>query len=197
MIKTISYDQQEIINNIQKLYAPIDLDPTFGKGNFYPNIKPKYCYDINPRIKNCQVSDYKKLPISNSCTEIRAIMFDPPFLATTGPSLKKDSGNVINKRFTVYKNEDELIDEYRKAAKEFYRILPKNGCLYWKCQDKVSSGKQYFTHIDVYHIALSQGFIAADLFILLAKNRIVANWQKKNQIHARKYHCYFWVFKKK
>ena len=30
----------------------------------------------------------------------------------------------------------------------------------------------------------------------LARNRLVANWQR-NQQHARKYHSYFWVFRKR
>lgn len=35
------------------------------------------------------------------------------------------------------------------------------------------------------------------MFVLLAKNRIVADWQAKNQKHARKFHSYFLVFEKK
>ena len=66
----------------------------------------------------------------------------------------------------------------------------------FKCQDKVSSGRQYMTHCSVYQWAVAQGFEALDLFILLAKSRLIANWQR-NQKHARKYHSYFWVFRKR
>jgi len=195
MIKSLSFDQHEIIRWVQELYNPIDLDPTYGKGNFYPDKKPEYCFDINPKY-GCNVIDYKQLPFACNYSQIKAIMFDPPFLATTGPSLKKEKGNIINKRFSVYSSEKELIEEYQKATKEMYRILAKGGFLYFKCQDKVSSGKQYFTHIDVYNMAVDAGFYPRDLFILGAKNRIVANWQREQQ-HARKFHCYFWVFEKK
>lgn len=44
--------------------------------------------------------------------------------------------------------------------------------------------------------AIKVGFYPKDLFVLLAKNRIVADWQVKNQKNARKYHSYFWVFEK-
>ena len=44
--------------------------------------------------------------------------------------------------------------------------------------------------------AINIGFYPKDLFILLAKNRLVADWQAKNQKNARKYHSYFWVFEK-
>lgn len=71
-------------------------------------------------------------------------MFDPPFLATTGPSLRKnDDSNIIAKRFGTYKNEIELHQMYFDSMKEFYRILKPGGILIVKCQDKVSSGKQY------------------------------------------------------
>jgi hypothetical protein len=43
---------------------------------------------------------------------------------------------------------------------------------------------------------MEAGWYPKDLFILLAKNRLIANWQKANQKHARRYHCYYWVFKK-
>ena len=58
------------------------------------------------------------------------------------------------------------------------------------------SGKQYFSHVFVMDTAVEAGFYPKDLFILLAKNRLVADWQRKNQEHARKFHSYFWVFQK-
>lgn len=41
--------------------------------------------------------------------------------------------------------------------------------------------------------AIKYGFYPKDMFILLAKSRL--NDGRKQQ-HARKYHSYFWVFKK-
>lgn len=64
-----------------------------------------------------------------------------------------------------------------------------------KCQDKVSGGKQYMMHCSIFEWARDIGFETLDVFILLAKARLIANWQR-NQKHARKYHCYFWVFQK-
>ena len=69
-------------------------------------------------------------------------------------------------------------------------------CIYYKCQDKVSSGKQYMSHVFVMDTAVETGFYPKDLFVLLAKNRLVADWQTKNQKHARKFHSYFCVFQK-
>ena len=52
------------------------------------------------------------------------------------------------------------------------------------------------SHVFVMDTAVETGFYPKDLFVLLAKNRLVADWQTKNQKHARKFHCYFWVFQK-
>ena len=198
MIKSVSYDQEEILENIIRLYIPsggIECDSTFGNGNFYKRISvPRYAYDLNPR-NGAEYGDSRNLPLADE--SISSLMFDPPFLATKGKSLQTDKGNIINRRFGVYPTEKELHDFYTESIKEGSRVLKKDGILIVKCQDKVSSGKQYMSHVYIFNEATRLGFVVKDLFILLAKNRWVADWQKKNQQHARKYHCYFWVFQKK
>lgn len=202
IIKSISYDQTEIIKNILHLHVPtkiIDCDPTYSIGNFYKNTgipEPQYKFDIIPQTKDTIQADARNLPLENE--SLNCIMFDPPFLATKGKSLKENNhnNNKINKRFGVYPTEEELHQFYVDAMKEFYRILKPKGILIFKCQDKVSSGKQYMTHCFVWQEAIKIGFYPKDLFILLAKNRIVADWQLKNQQNARKFHSYFWVFQK-
>lgn len=124
-------------------------------------------------------------------------MFDPPFLATTGKSLSENTeSNKINKRFGVYPSEQDLHQFYIDSMRESYRLLKDKGILIFKCQDKISSGKQYMSHVFIMNEAVRIGFYPKNLFILLAKNRIVADWQLKNQKNARKFHCYFWVFEK-
>lgn len=200
MIKSISYDQSQIIKDILQIHVPehkIDCDPTFSKGVFYDNSGveiPKYRYDIKPFSDMVQYSDCRQLPLEDD--SLNCIMFDPPFLATTGKSLLNDDGNIINKRFGVYPNEKELHKFYIDSMREFYRILKDKGILIFKCQDKVSSGKQYMSHVFIMNKAVEIGFYPKDLFILLAKSRIVANWQLTNQKNARKFHSYFWVFQK-
>lgn len=201
MIKSISFDQQEIINNIIKLHIPsltIDCDATYSKGVFYKDgviPQPKYKYDINPQIEGVELADCRNLPLSDN--SIDSLMFDPPFLATTGKSLEiNNDSNRINKRFGVYKSESELHQFYVDSLKEFYRVLKPNGILIFKCQDKVSSKTQYMSHCFIMNQAESIGFYPKDLFILLAKNRLVADWQLNKQQNARKFHCYFWVFQK-
>ena len=201
MAKSISYDQTEIINWILDLHVPshhIDCDPTYSKGNFYNNTgieQPQYKFDILPQTDGVEYGDSRNLPLMDR--SINCMMFDPPFLATTGKSLKTDNdSNKINKRFGVYPSEKELHRFYINSMKEAYRILKDDGILIFKCQDKVSSGKQYMSHVFVMNEAVKIGFYPKDLFILLAKNRLIADWQLNNQKNARKFHSYFWIFQK-
>ncbi len=192
IIKTISYDQEEIIKNIMKLYniEKFDLDPTYSKGNFYKNIpEPVIKSDINPQIEGVKQQDCQNLQMQDELLD--SIMFDPPFVA--GIQNKSDSGIIIN-RFGSFKNVSvELWSMYHNALKEFYRVLKPKGILVFKCQDSVDSGKQCLSHVEIINYALSLGFYPKDMFVLLAKQRLIGKHHHKQQ-HARKFHSYFLVF---
>lgn len=198
MIKSISDNQGEILSSILTLIGEefFQLDPCYGNGLFYKTIPyPEHRIDIADKPDLTMRCDCRELPFESG--SIRSIIYDPPFLATSGPSLKlEDDSNAINKRFSVYPNEKELHKFYYYSLVEFNRVLRDNGQLIVKCQDKVSGGKQYFSHVYIHNMAYSLGFYPKDLFILIALNRISADWQRANQLHARKFHSYFWIFNK-
>lgn len=122
-IKSISYDQSEIIKNILTLHVPnamIDCDPTYSKGNFYNKTgieQPKYKFDIKPQFSDVECADCRYLPLDDNT--LQCIMFDPPFLATKGKSLTEyeEHNNIINKRFGVYPTETELHQFYIDSLK--------------------------------------------------------------------------------
>ena len=122
MIKTTSHSQEEIIASILKLHSAngcIDLDPTYSKGVFYKgSIKePRYCFDIEPKFPHVGQACATKLPLPDN--HVDTIMFDPPFLATQGPSLKESTnGNIINSRFGVYPTE-KLLHDFCSMMKRF------------------------------------------------------------------------------
>ena len=200
LIKSIGSDQGEIIRNILKLYVPegkIDCDLTFSTGAFYNGTDialPQYRFDISPQRSDVAQADARHLPLADS--SISCMMLDPPFLATKGKSLNGTDGNIINRRFGVYPDEKSLHRCYSGMLAEAYRVLKPDGILIFKCQDKVSSGKQYMSHVYILNEAVRIGFYPKDLFILLAKSRLVADWQKRHQKHSRKYHAYFIVLQK-
>ena len=200
LVKSVGHDQGEILRNILKLHAPegkIDCDPTFSTGAFYNRTgaaRPTLCFDIYPQEDGVEKADARNLPLPDY--NLSCMILDPPFLATKGKSLTAGEGNRINRRFGVYPDEKSLHQCYTDMLREAYRVLKPDGILIFKCQDKVSSGKQYMTHVFVMDTAVETGFYPKDLFVLVAKNRLVADWQTRNQKHARKYHSYFWVFQK-
>lgn len=202
VVTSVSYDQSEIIRNILSLHVPahrIDVDPTYSKGNFYNKTgiePPRYKFDICPQTNDVECADCRSLPLQRGSVD--CVMFDPPFLATSGKSLhSKSDSNIIVQRFGCYSNEKELHRFYIDSMRELYRVLRDDGILIFKCQDKISSGKQYMSHVFIMNEAVKMGFYPKDLFILLAKARIIADWQRQNQKNARKYHSYFWVFQKR
>ncbi len=199
VIGSVQYFQSECLKDILSLHCQqetFDLDPTYSKGNFYVDgiPRPKICMDIDPQQPFVIKADVRCLPLVDA--SVYSTIFDPPFLATTGPSLSKvDDSNVITKRFGVYPSETELHQMYSEALEEIYRVTKPGGYCVFKCQDKVSSGKQYFSHCFIHNKAVACGWYPKDLFILTTNKRIVAPWQR-NQQHARKYHSYLWVLQK-
>jgi hypothetical protein len=194
VIKTISYNEGEIINDILQLHCETDiqLDPCYSIGNFYKRFDlkdPIYKHDINPQKPNVIKSNANSLPYPNN--KFNTIMFDPPFLC--GGSVQGKLG-IIKTRFGFFGTMDALWEWYKECLKEFKRILAEGGILIFKNQDTVSSGIQYFSHVFIMTEAVKIGLYPKDLFILLAKQRVLSSKHSEQQ-HARKYHCYYWVFK--
>ncbi len=197
VISTIGYDEQEIIRDILYLHADnarIDCDPTYSTGNFYKKgiIAPVHKFDKFSQLPDVIEATSNKLPLQ--ARSIRVIMFDPPFVITGDTYGKaKEGSSIIAKRFTGFHSFEELKQMYSTSLKEFARVLRDQGIVIFKCQDVVVSAKNHFTHSWVMFEALKYRFYPKDLFILLAKNRLNDG---RVQQHARKYHSYFWVFKK-
>ena len=190
-IKSISFSQTEILQNIIDLHTgPIQADMSFGSGCFYKNIpRPEFCFDIAPRVSGVIPADVCHLPLADSV--LRSVFFDPPFMIRTGP------GADLKERFGQQTGTiKDLWNFYFFAIREIYRVLLPSGWLVFKCQDGVLSGINNFTHVVVCEYGVKLGFKPIDLFILLAKYRMTDPTHKV-QKHARKYHSYFWVFKKR
>lgn len=192
MIKSVSYDQHEILSNILELnnIDSFDADISYGNGSFYSDyIKPpELKFDIDPQCDGVSKASSCTLPLQDNA--INSIVFDPPFL--THIKNGREHGSIMAKRFSGYWSYNELEKHYKETLKECYRVLNKKGILVFKCQDIIHNHKIHATHINV--VNWSEGmFRLKDLFILAAKSRIGHN---KKQQHARIYHSYFLVLEK-
>lgn len=190
MIPSISYDQYEILRWIRQLHmggAQFELDPTFGKGNFYlPNDTPRFIGDLHPQSKKIEKMDSTNL-VQFQDNQLSSIIFDPPFLSRTG------AGSIIKDRFGEYPSMPELLQMYSYSLQEFTRVLIPGGILVFKCQNTVMGGKQWWSVDFVCRQARRNNFRKIDEFILLAKHRMerTGNYTQR---HARKFHSYFLVF---
>jgi len=191
LIKSISFDQDEILNWILRLYVPdgFDLDPTFSKGLFYRNIAPpRLRFDINPQVEGVEQADCTNLPLDDG--SIGSIMFDPPFLAASAAT------GVMTKRFGYYRTMVEIWNLYSRSLDEFYRVLKPGGVLVFKCQDTIHGKRQHLSQVKIVNQAIACGFFPKDVFVLLAKCRLISSHIKRQE-HARKFHSYFLVFIKR
>ena len=195
VVRTVYTDQHEIIRSIDKLYLKqgVECDPTYSKGVFYRGAgisQPKYKFDLYPQTEDTVQASADNLPLENGV--LSNLMFDPPFMA--GFTKPKPTG-LMGNRFHGFRYIPDLWKWYDACLVEFYRVLKPKGVLVFKCQDTVSSGKNWFTHVYVMNRAVDAGFYPRDMFVLTAKNRIIGH-NHGNQKHARKFHSYFWVFEK-
>ena len=84
---------------------------------------------------------------------------------------------------------------YIKSGAEAFRVLKDNGIYIVKCQDEVCANKQRLTHVEIITGFEQLGFYCEDIFIVVRTNKPVISRLKK-QVHARKNHSYFLIFRK-
>lgn len=192
MIKSIGYDQQEIINNILILHnhgRSIDFDPCYNIGSFYKSgivSGPRIKSDINPQSSGVLKLDVRNLPFKPG--EFKSVMFDPPFLVSSGSSKYK-----MCQRYGSFETLDELKQFYQESLISLQRVLKHGGLLIFKCQDFVHARQQNLILPFICQTAGELNFAVRDLFVLLSKGRLSGSIKK--QQHARKHHCYFLVLK--
>ena len=194
IIKSISNSQDEILYNILRLYVhtdTYDCDLTASIGVFYRGIipKPQHLYDKYPQMENVRsLNEAFELP--NEC--FHSIVLDLPFIVKDEASAQT---SMVSQRFTSFLTMQELYDTNDTMLNLAYRLLEKKGYLIMKTMDIKYSGKQYWIGNYVQNKAQEIGFRLEDMFILMSKTKVLSTgWH--NQHSARKYHSYFFVFKK-
>ena len=188
-IKTISYDQTEILSWIMRLYndwKPFECDLTYSVGNFYKQIpQPHYKYDRYPQIQRVKPLDEVDLLPDES---FHSVVYDLPFIVSSGAMSK------IKERFTFFETIDELYTANDEMLERSYRLLKQQGLLVVKTMDVCHGNKQLWISDYVIQKATELGFELIEKFILLSNLRLFARTHQQKV--ARKYHSYFFVFRK-
>ncbi len=204
---------ENVFPHILDLHVPRGAriaDVTWGRGVFWKNV-PKHQYEVLGTDIAMGV-DCRKLPYDPGSLD--CVVLDPPYME--GFYRKHDSHKAGSGSHSglaqAYSNGDEVnsdtentgtkkwhaavTDMYFKASIEAYRVLKRKGVLIVKCQDEVSAGKQWLTHVEIINELEKMGFYSKDLFIVMRTNKPAVSRLIK-QVHARKNHSYFLVFVKK
>jgi len=199
MIRSVSHDQDEILQSIVGMHCPdgIDVDLTYGNGCFYEKIgEPKNKFDISPQVSGVIAACSTNVPLPSM--SVVSVVFDPPFL--TYIKAGREHGSIMAKRFSGYWRYDELVDHYTKTIAEANRVLRDGSIFVIKCQDIIHNHKMHATHVNVVRWCEENGMRLLDLYVLVAKHRMGMPEQdgavKRKQKHARVFHSYFLVFKK-
>jgi tRNA G10 N-methylase Trm11 len=196
----------DLIKNVCKLYAPKGskiADVTWGKGAFWKKVSLDdydfYGSDIKPddRVEDKDFSKYPKNMLFE--TDFRAlnyesntfdvVVLDPPYVHNPGKMFVDNTYNNVATTKGFYHK--DIMQLYFDGMIEARRILRQDGFLWVKCQDQIESGKQKWSHIEIYDFALEMGMYPKDLFVLHQEGKPAI--QHKQQ-HARRNHSYLWVF---
>jgi hypothetical protein len=206
VIKSVSYNQSEILYNIKKLYNngnDYECDPTFSIGNFYsksrtyPVAPPQYKFDVNPIVDGVnKIELFGVLPLDD-CT-IQSIVIDLPFVVSSGKSLTapNEKSVIISNRFSCYHSVNDMLKSYRHFISEAFRILKYGGICVVKTQRTINSKKTIMTPEIAWKFAEKKGFETLDRFTLISKKRLLSG-KVKHQEHSRSFDSQFYVFKKK
>lgn len=186
------------ILSLYVLPGSVVADVTYGKGVFWKNI-PEGLY----RLKASDLTqgiDCRSLPYE--AETIDCLVLDPPYMHTPG-----GTAHVGHQNYEGYyrnntaengsgkKYHEAVLDLYFKAADEAARVLREEGIFIVKCADEVCANQQRLTHVELINEFREKSFIVEDLFVLTRSNRPGVSRILK-QVHARKNHSYFLVFRK-
>lgn len=189
----------QVFPEILKLFVArgsVVADVTWGKGVFWKKV-PKSAYKLLATDLQDGI-DARKLPYADG--EIDCVVFDPPYMHTPGGTAHVNHQNYEgyyrnNVASSSKKYHEAVLDLYYTAADEAKRVLRPDGIYIVKCMDEVCANQQRLTHVELINELESKGFVAQDLFIVV-RNHVPGVSRVVKQVHARKNHSYFVVFRK-
>jgi len=213
----------EIFPHILKLYViegSTIADCTYGKGVFWKNIDQSKYQCLFSDLKREGIPDTVKSGIDSrrlpyDKESLDALVFDPPYMHTPGGTAHNGHQNFEQYYANNAETDEEVakqiwedtngsppkyheavLDLYFRSAREAFRVLKNSGIYIVKCQDEVCANRNRFTHVEIMNELSSYGFECEDLFVVMRNNKPGVSRLKNPQVHARKNHSYFLVFRK-
>ena len=177
----------------------IVADVTYGKGAFWRNVSlGDYFLRATDILEGV---DCRDLPYQDGT--IDCVVLDPPYMHTPGggthmgqPAFEEHYRNNGTGNNTDKKYHEAVVELYKEAGEEAFRVLRERGVFIVKCQDEVCTNRQRFTHIELIQAFEQMGFVAEDLFVVVRQNKPGVSATVR-QVHARKNHSYFLVLWKR
>ena len=184
-----------LIQHVAKLYiadGALVADVTYGKGVFWRKTPTSRFTLQASDLLTCpeRPYDFRALPYEPGSLDI--VVLDPPYMHNAGV-MRYDHQYQLGPTVANLTHA-QMIQLYQDGMAEARRVLKPSGAQLWvKCKDEVASGKQCWSHLEIYQGATSLGYQARDLFVLVAKSPLLG-YRWSHQLHARKTHSYLWVF---
>jgi hypothetical protein len=187
----------ELIRHVSRLYIPdgaMVADVTYGRGVFWKQADTSRFTLLASDLVTCPDRPYDFRSLPYEAESLGVVVLDPPYQHTPGRTLV--DRQYQNAATTKGLYHADIIRLYRDGMTEAVRVLtPNGGLLFVKCQDEVQSGEQCWSHLELYHEAMTLGLLARDLFILVPHAKPgQTRWAR--QLHARRNHSYLWIFTK-
>lgn len=187
----------DLFPDILALYVPKGsrvLDMTYGKGVFWSKVNEADWLlernDMSPDLGDHH-DDFRNVGWQDSYFD--AVVLDPPYLFGSN-HLQADELDGYGNNDRPERGAEGVLQLYFDGIAEAWSILRESGILIVKCQDGVESGKQVWVHDRLSRYAEGYGYRFVDIFVLVRNGVPVMRWTQ--QVHARKNHSYFLVFRK-
>lgn len=178
-------------------------DPTWGRGTFWKQLNVSdYLLDASDLATGGPC--LTKLPYEEGVLDF--LVLDPPYMdgffrpkktqtAHPGGDFASRYGNHVGGGYRGLYYLPAVQALYEDGLTEASRVLRHRGVLVVKCQDGVSNHQQCLMHCRVWKFAQSNGFRDLDLFVVMRRD-LPHGRRIKKQVHARKNHSYFLVFRR-
>jgi|SRR5579859_1264507 len=195
-------NNSELFPQILSLYVPAGsriADVTYGKGVFWKDIAQRK-YELHATDLSMGI-DCRDLPYDDGSMD--CLVLDPPYMHTPGGTAHTNHQNYEGyyknngtNNGTGEKYHEAVLALYFAAAREAKRVLKNGGIFIVKCADEVCANRQRLTHVELINEFAQMDFVVEDLFVLVRNNKPGVSRVLK-QIHARKNHSYFLIFRRK